>query len=293
MKLGRQRNYHKGRAAIRHYANILEPSFNLRFKLYSGHCTVMRMWGSIYPHISTTLTRVFLSLLNKVWRVESQFSLLVLFLCFNMLQQLGVFSQFREILTVVANCATDGAAAVRAVPQFFFNYYNEHRRRRDIRQLPPAANTPPDPQLHTGELRSQWSSWYFVSPQNKVIMPLLATAETATLHLTISINAPARRPPYITRQHDGDGSSPLQIFSVMYKYFRRWNDFSFTEFSCFSWLGWWVFRNCYWLNGKIIVVLLKITAGPHGPAKIIEEVEWMRAGMETGDWRLQTGAFND
>ena len=117
--------------------------------LGSVHCTVMRMWGSIYPHISTTLTRVFLSLLNKVWRVESQFSLLVLFLCFNMLQQLGVFSQFREILTVVANCATDGAAAVRAVPQFFFNYYNEHRRRRDIRQLPPAANTPPDPQLHT------------------------------------------------------------------------------------------------------------------------------------------------
>lgn len=157
---------------------------------------------------------------------------------------------------------------------------------------PPAANTPADPRYTaakhcTGKLRSQWSSWYFVSPQNKVIMPLLATAETATLHLTISINAPARRPPYITRQHDGDGSSPLQIFSVMYKYFRRWNDFSFTEFSCFSWLGWWVFRNCYWLNGKIIVVLLKITAGPHGPAKIIEEVEWLRAGM---DWRLGTGA---
>ena len=71
-----------------------------------------------------------------------------------MLQQLGVFSQFREILTVVANCATDGAAAVRAVPQFFFNYYNEHRRRRDIRQLPPAANTPPDPRHTAAALES-------------------------------------------------------------------------------------------------------------------------------------------
>ena len=167
---------------------------------------------------------------------------------------------------------------------------------------PPAANTPADPRYTaakhcTGKLRSQWSSWYFVSPQNKVIMPLLATAETATLHLTISINAPARRPPYITRQHDGDGSSPLQIFSVMYKYFRRWSDFSFTEFSCFSWLGWWVFRNCYWLNGKIIVVLLKITAGPHGPAKIIEEVEWLRAGMdsrlELERKRVLTGTFDN
>ena len=27
MKLGRRRNYHKGRAAIRHYANLPEPSF--------------------------------------------------------------------------------------------------------------------------------------------------------------------------------------------------------------------------------------------------------------------------
>ena len=34
MILGRQRKYHKGQAAIRHYANLREPSFNLRFKLY-------------------------------------------------------------------------------------------------------------------------------------------------------------------------------------------------------------------------------------------------------------------
>ena len=117
----------------------------------TGHCTVMRIWGSTYPHISTTLTRVFLSLLNKVWRVESQFSLLVLFLCFNMLQQLGVFSQFREILTVVANSATDGAAAVRAVPQFFFNYYNERRRRRDIRQLATCRQHSCWPSLHCSQ----------------------------------------------------------------------------------------------------------------------------------------------
>ena len=35
MKLGRRRNYHKGRAAIRHYANQPEPSDSLPFKLYS------------------------------------------------------------------------------------------------------------------------------------------------------------------------------------------------------------------------------------------------------------------
>ena len=34
MKLGRRRNYHEGRAAIRHYANLREPSDSLRFKLY-------------------------------------------------------------------------------------------------------------------------------------------------------------------------------------------------------------------------------------------------------------------
>ena len=34
MKLGCQRNYYKGRAAIRHYANLREPSNSLRFKLY-------------------------------------------------------------------------------------------------------------------------------------------------------------------------------------------------------------------------------------------------------------------
>ena len=34
MKLGRCRNYHKGRAAIRHYADLREPSDTLRFKLY-------------------------------------------------------------------------------------------------------------------------------------------------------------------------------------------------------------------------------------------------------------------
>ena len=31
MKLGS--NYHKGLVGIRHYANLREPSFNLRFKL--------------------------------------------------------------------------------------------------------------------------------------------------------------------------------------------------------------------------------------------------------------------
>ena len=34
MKLGRQRKSHKGRAAIRHYANLREPSFKLCLKLY-------------------------------------------------------------------------------------------------------------------------------------------------------------------------------------------------------------------------------------------------------------------
>ena len=34
MKSGRQSNYHKGRAAIIHYGNLREPSFDLRFKLY-------------------------------------------------------------------------------------------------------------------------------------------------------------------------------------------------------------------------------------------------------------------
>ena len=35
MKLVHRRNYHKGRAAIRHYANLREPSDSLRFKLYN------------------------------------------------------------------------------------------------------------------------------------------------------------------------------------------------------------------------------------------------------------------
>ena len=34
MKLGPGRNYHKGLATIRHYANLPEPSDNFRFKLY-------------------------------------------------------------------------------------------------------------------------------------------------------------------------------------------------------------------------------------------------------------------
>ena len=34
MKLGRHCNYHKGRGAIRHYANLREPLENPRFKLY-------------------------------------------------------------------------------------------------------------------------------------------------------------------------------------------------------------------------------------------------------------------
>ena len=33
MKLGCIRNYHKGQAAIRHYANLCEPLDNIRFKL--------------------------------------------------------------------------------------------------------------------------------------------------------------------------------------------------------------------------------------------------------------------
>ena len=32
--------------------------------------------------------------------------------------------------------------------------------------------------------------YIFVSPQNKVLMPLFSTTKTTTLHLTISINAP-------------------------------------------------------------------------------------------------------
>ena len=32
MKLGRRRNYHKGRAAIRPYARLREPSFNLHLQ---------------------------------------------------------------------------------------------------------------------------------------------------------------------------------------------------------------------------------------------------------------------
>ena len=47
MKLGRRRNYHKGLAAIRHYANLNEPSDSLRFKLY---CSC-----SIGPGIETLL----------------------------------------------------------------------------------------------------------------------------------------------------------------------------------------------------------------------------------------------
>ena len=35
MKLGRQCNYHKGLAALRHYFTLREPSFSLCFKLYS------------------------------------------------------------------------------------------------------------------------------------------------------------------------------------------------------------------------------------------------------------------
>ena len=34
MKLGPRRNYHKERAALRHYANLREPSDSLRFKHY-------------------------------------------------------------------------------------------------------------------------------------------------------------------------------------------------------------------------------------------------------------------
>ena len=40
MKLGRRRNYHKGRAAIRHYANLREPSDSLSFKLYNIHTSL-------------------------------------------------------------------------------------------------------------------------------------------------------------------------------------------------------------------------------------------------------------
>ena len=36
MKLGRRHNYHKGRAAIRHYANLRKSSDNLRFSCSGG-----------------------------------------------------------------------------------------------------------------------------------------------------------------------------------------------------------------------------------------------------------------
>ena len=34
VKMGRQHNYHKGQAAIRHYANLRESPDSIRFKLY-------------------------------------------------------------------------------------------------------------------------------------------------------------------------------------------------------------------------------------------------------------------
>ena len=42
MKLGLRRNYHKGQAALRHYANLCEPSDSLRFKLYSSRLARQR-----------------------------------------------------------------------------------------------------------------------------------------------------------------------------------------------------------------------------------------------------------
>ena len=102
--------------------------------------------------------------------------------------------------------------------------------------------------------------YIFVSPQNKVLMPLFTTTKTTTLHLTISINAPLQ--PLL---HD--------LTDVCIDTPRRRNIFwIFPEIFCFSssnnyfcvsndWLWlvcWWVFRNCYRLNCKIIDVLLKI-----------------------------------
>ena len=53
MKLGCQFNYHKGRAAIRHYANLREPLFNLSFRLYPAvwvHPAMSPGWGWDRPH---------------------------------------------------------------------------------------------------------------------------------------------------------------------------------------------------------------------------------------------------
>ena len=54
MKLGGLHNCHKGPAAIRHNANLREPSFNLCFKLYPAHVlrdqlavATLGMWGEI------------------------------------------------------------------------------------------------------------------------------------------------------------------------------------------------------------------------------------------------------
>ena len=47
MKLGRQRNYHKGQAAIRHYANHRKLSDSLRLKLYRVHIPMSGGQGQV------------------------------------------------------------------------------------------------------------------------------------------------------------------------------------------------------------------------------------------------------
>ena len=47
MNLGRSRKNFKGWAAIRHYANLREPSFNLRFKLYWLLTDGLPLWISL------------------------------------------------------------------------------------------------------------------------------------------------------------------------------------------------------------------------------------------------------
>ena len=60
-EIGTQCNYHKGRAAIRHYTNLREPSFNIRFKLYSGPSMTKNIFTSaavVYKSESITFRAV-------------------------------------------------------------------------------------------------------------------------------------------------------------------------------------------------------------------------------------------
>ena len=53
--MGLRHNYHKGRAAIRNYANFREPSDSLRFKLYWTRSVWSDgRWGAFHLHVQFT-----------------------------------------------------------------------------------------------------------------------------------------------------------------------------------------------------------------------------------------------